>query len=50
MNKQRWEDLVNKVKCELDNAKACGDVIEDEINLIVSVLKSNVPFDVVGEN
>ena len=50
MNEQRWEDLVNKVKCELDNAKACGDVIDDEINLIVSVLKNNIPFDVVGEN
>ena len=23
---------------------------EDEINLIVSVLKNNIPFDVVGEN
>ena len=50
MNKQRWKDLVNKVKCDLDNAKACGDVIEDEINIIVSVLKNNIPFDVVGEN
>ena len=50
MSEQRWGDLVNKVKCELDNAKACGDVIEDEINLIVSVLKNNIPFDVVGEN
>ena len=49
MNEQRWEDLVNKVKCELDNAKACGDVIDDEINLIVSVLKNNIPFDVVSD-
>ena len=45
MNKQRWEELVNKVKYELEYAKACGDVIEDEINLIVSVLKNNIPFD-----
>ena len=49
ISEQRWEDLVNKVKCELDNAKVCGDVIEDEINLIVSVLKSNIPFDVVSD-
>lgn len=49
MNKQRWEDLVNKVKCDLDNAKACGDVIEDEINLIVSVLKNNIPFTIDEE-
>ena len=50
MNEQRWDDLVNKVKCELECAKDCGDVIEDEINIIVSVLKNNIPFDVVGEN
>ena len=51
MNKQRWEELVNKVKCELDSAKDCGgDTTEYEVNLIVSVLKNNIPFDVVGEN
>ena len=50
LSEQRWEDLVNKVKCDLDNAKVCGDVIDDEINIIVSVLKNNIPFDVVGEN
>ena len=51
INKQRWEDLVNKVKYELECAKDCGDnTTEDEINLIVSILKNNIPFDVVGEN
>ena len=51
MNKQRWEDLVNKVKYELEGAMDCGDdTTEDEISLIVSVLKNNIPFDVVGEN
>ena len=51
MNKQRWEELVNKVKHSLEFVKDCGeDATEDEINLIVSVLKSNIPFDVVGEN
>lgn len=51
MNEKRWEELVNKVKYELDSAKDCGDnTTEDEINLIVSVLKNNIPFDVVGEN
>ena len=50
MNKQRWDDLVNKVKYELECAKDCGDdTTKDEINLIVSVLKNNIPFDVVGE-
>ena len=51
MNKQRWEELVNKVKHSLSYIKDCGgDATEDEINLIVSVLKNNIPFDVVGEN
>ena len=51
MNEQRWEDLVNKVKFGLESIKRYDDYIaEDEINLIVSVLKNNIPFDVVGEN
>ena len=51
MNEQRWEDLVSKVKHGLSYIKDCGgDATEDEINLIVSVLKNNVPFAVVGEN
>ena len=51
MNKQRWADLVNKVKHSLIYIKDCsGDATEDEITLIVSVLKNNIPFDVVGEN
>ena len=51
MDKQRWEELVNKVKHSLIYIKDCGgDATEDEINIIVSVLKNNIPFDVVGEN
>lgn len=50
MNKQRWEDLVNKVKHSLEFVKDCeGDATEDEITLIVSVLKNNIPFDVVSD-
>ena len=46
MNEQRWEELVNKVKYSLSYIKDCGgDATEDEINIIVSVLKSNIPFD-----
>ena len=49
LNEQRWEDLVNKVKHSLEFVKDCGgDATEDEINLIVSVLKNNIPFDVVN--
>ena len=51
MNEQRWEELVNKVKHSLEFVKDYDDyATEDEINLIVSVLKNNIPFDVVGEN
>lgn len=51
MNEQRWEELVNKVKYGLEFVKDYDDyATEDEINLIVSVLKNNIPFDVVGEN
>ena len=50
MNEQRWEDLVNKVKHSLIYIKACGgDATEDEINLIVSVLRNNIPFNVVSD-
>ena len=49
MNEQRWEDLVNKVKQSLEFVKDYDDyATEDEIALIVSVLKNNIPFDVVG--
>ena len=51
MSEQRWEDLVNKVKHSLEFVKDYDDyATEDEINLIVSVLKNNTPFDVIGEN
>ena len=46
MNKQRWEELVGKVKFSLERIQRYDDYIaEDEINLIVSVLKNNIPFD-----
>lgn len=49
MSEQRWEELMNKVKYELEGAKDCGDnTTEDEISLIISVLKNNIPFDVVS--
>ena len=51
MNEQRWEALTDKVKFSLECIKRYdGYITEDEINLIVSVLKSNIPFNVVGEN
>ena len=51
LSEQRWEELVNEVKYSLNYIKDYGeDVTEDEINLVLSVLKNNIPFDVVGEN
>ena len=48
LSKQRWEELVNKVKHSLEFVKDYDDyATEDEINLVVSVLKNNLPFDVV---
>lgn len=50
MDKQRWEELVNKVKYSLEFVKDYDDyATEDEINLIVSVLKNNIPFDIVSD-
>ena len=50
MNRQRWEELVDKVKFSLECIKRYdGYITEDEINLIVSVLKNNIPFDVVSD-
>lgn len=49
MNEQRWGELVNKVKHSLEFVKDYDDyATEDEIDLIVSVLKNNIPFDVVS--
>ena len=51
MSEQRWGEMVSKVKHSLSYIKDCGgDATEDEINLVVSVLKNNIPFDVVGES
>ena len=51
LSEQRWKELVNKVKHSLEFVKDYDDyATEDEIILIVSVLKNNIPFDVVGEN
>lgn len=52
MNKQftipcdRWEELINKVSTEL----WISGVPVEEINIIVSVLKNNTPFNVVDIN
>lgn len=49
MNKQRWEELVGSVRFALEQGQYKGNNIQDnEIDLIVSILKNNIPFDVVS--
>ena len=51
MNDDRWNKLVGSVRFALEQGQYKGNNIQDnEIDLIVSVLKNNIPFDVVGEN
>ena len=48
ITKERWESLIQKTKHVHNYSKECGADIEDyEIDLILSVLKNNVPFEVV---
>ena len=51
MTYERWNKLVGSVRFELEQGQYKGSNIQDnEIDLIISVLKNNIPFDVVGEN
>ena len=51
MSDERWNKLVGSVRFALEQGQYKGSNIQDnEIDLIVSVLKNNIPFDVVGEN
>ena len=51
VNDERWNKLVGSVRFALEQGQYKGSNIQDnEIDLIVSVLKNNIPFDVVGEN
>ena len=49
LNEQRWNKLVGSVRFALEQGQYKGSNIQDnEIDLIVSVLKNNIPFDVVS--
>lgn len=50
MNEQRWGELVEFVKESIYYFNDGASVSDEEVMIIVSVLKSNIPFDVVGEN
>ena len=53
MNKQRWFEIVDEVDKILNDGdwiEGFANLSEEECKLVVSVLKNNVPFAVVGEN
>ena len=50
MNEQRWEELVEFAKESMYYFNDGVSVSDEEVMVIISVLKNNIPFDVVGEN
>jgi len=50
MNEQRWEELVEFAKESMYFFNDGASVSDEEVMAIISVLKNNVHFDVVGEN
>ena len=51
MNKRRWlkiVDEVDKILNDGDWVEGFANLSEEECKLVVSVLKNNIPFDVVG--
>lgn len=45
MNKQRWEELVEFAKESMYFFNDGASVSDEEVMVIVSVLKNNIPFD-----
>lgn len=50
MNEQRWGELVEFAKESMYFFNDGASVSDEEVMVVVSVLKSNIPFNVVGEN
>ena len=50
MNKQRWEEIVEFAKESMWSFNDGACVSDEEVMVVISVLKNNIPFDVVGEN
>lgn len=48
MNKQRWEELVEFVEESMWSFNDGAGVSDEEVMVIISVLKNNIPFDVVN--
>ena len=49
MNKQRCEELVEFAKDSMYYFNDGASVSDEEVMVIVSVLKNNIPFDVVSD-
>ena len=49
MNKQRWEELVEFAKESMYYFNVGASVSDEEVMVIVSVLKNDIPFDVVSD-
>ena len=52
LNEQRWLEIVDEVDKWLNDGywvDGCVDLSEEECKLVVSVLKNNIPFDVVSD-
>ena len=49
MNKQRWEELVEFAKDSMYYFNDGASVSDEEVMVIISVLKNNLPFDVVSD-
>ena len=48
LSEQRWEDLVEFAKESMYFFNDGTSVSDEEVMVIVSVLKNNIPFDVVS--
>jgi len=49
MNNQQWEELVEFAKESMYYFNDGESVSDEEVMVVVSVLKNNIHFDVVGE-
>ena len=49
MNEQRWEELVEFAKESMYFFNDGASVSDEEVMIIISVLKNNIPFDVFND-
>ena len=49
ISEQRWEELVEFAKESMYFFNGGASVSDEEVMVVVSVLKNNIPFDVVSD-